>query len=137
MSVHTGEGGSPICQRGGGGTRILPYWGGGTPSFPIGGVPHPAHWWYPHFSQSSAPPSFLTEGTPPSGLDGVRPPPPLRVRRQSSIASTSYFAGGMPLAFTHEDCRVSTDVDKLLDISRQFNSFHIYFDRSTETPQKL
>ena len=31
-------------------------------------------------------------------LDGV--PPPIR---QSSIASTCYPAGGMPLAFTHED----------------------------------
>ena len=36
---------------------------------------------------------------PPPGLDGV--PPPLI--RQSSIASTCYPAGGMPLAFTQED----------------------------------
>ena len=40
-------------------------------------------------------------GTPPwPGLDGLPPPPPFR---QSSIASTSYAAGGMPLAFTQED----------------------------------
>ena len=38
-------------------------------------------------------------GTPP-GLDGVPPPTPIR---QSSIASTCYLAGGMPLAFTQED----------------------------------
>ena len=45
------------------------------------------------------------QGTPPPpGLDGVHPPP----IRQSSIASTCYAAGGMPLAFTQEDFLVSS-----------------------------
>ena len=42
---------------------------------------------------------------PPPGLDGVPPhTPPIR---QSSIASTCYAAGGMPLAFTQEDFLVN------------------------------
>ena len=40
-------------------------------------------------------------GYPQPGLDGV---PPNQVWiRQSSIASTCYAAGGVPLAFTQED----------------------------------
>ena len=64
------------------------------------------------------PPSFLMEGTgqenlsvrtgwstpPPSGLDGGNPSPP---RRQSSIASTYYAAGSMPLGCMQEDFLVS------------------------------
>ena len=55
-------------------------------------------------------------GTPHPGLDGVPPGPDLQdwmgyppppARRQSSIASTSYAAGGMPLAFTQEDFLVN------------------------------
>ena len=38
-------------------------------------------------------------GYPPPGLDGV-PPPPIK---QSSIVSTCYVAGGVPLAFTQKD----------------------------------
>ena len=38
-------------------------------------------------------------GYPQPGLDGV-PPTPIR---QSSIASTCYPAGGMPLTFTQKD----------------------------------
>ena len=58
--------------------------GGGTPTQVwMGGVP---------------------QGTPWPCLDGgdggYTPPPPIR---QSSIASTCYAAGGMPLAFTQED----------------------------------
>ena len=56
---------------------------------------------------------FLGWGVPWPGLDGgeypsqiwmlggtLGTPPPIR---QSSIASTCYVAGGMPLAFTQED----------------------------------
>ena len=57
------------------------------------------------------------EYPPPSGLDEVPPfrtgwgTPPIQdwigtlspIRRQSSVASTCYAAGGMPLAFTQED----------------------------------
>ena len=59
-------------------------WGGGT---------HPADRGYPH-------PRSVWMGVPPSRLDGVPPPP---VRRQISIASTCYAAGGVPLVFTQED----------------------------------
>ena len=76
-------------------------WGGGTPGQDRGG------WgvWtggYPHVKVRTG------WGTPPSGLDGVTPPsrtrwgtPPL-VERQSSIASTCYAAGSMPLALTQD-----------------------------------
>ena len=51
----------------------------------------------------------LDGSTPCPGLDGIPPsrsgwgtaPPP--IRRQSSIVSTYYMAGGMPLAFMRED----------------------------------
>ena len=43
----------------------------------------------------------------PAGLDGVPPCPGLDrvppIRRQSSLASTCYVEGGMPLTFTQED----------------------------------
>ena len=55
-------------------------------------------------------------GVPPCpGLDGVPHPP---VRRQSSIASTYYVAGGMPLAFTQEDFLVKLS----LFVDSPFNS---------------
>ena len=45
-------------------------------------------------------------GIPPRpGLDDRGTPPPIR---QSSIASTCYAAGGVPLAFTQEDFLVLT-----------------------------
>ena len=55
-------------------------------------------------------------GYPPPGLDGVPPlsrtgwGTPSPIGRQSSIASTCYTAGGMPLAFTQEDFLVMSDL---------------------------
>ena len=56
-----------------------------------GGVPHPRSGWC-------------------GGVPGVPPLP----TRQSSIASTFYAAGGVPLAFTQEDFLVN-DNDKVSD----------------------
>ena len=92
-------------------------WQGGTPSS-WNGVPHPrSRWGYP-----GVPPDRTGWGTPATqdwmrsppgldvvplfhpGLDVVTPPPPIRL---SSIASTCYVAGGIPLAFKQEDFLVS------------------------------
>ena len=87
------------------------------------GVPHPrSRQGVPHPADRGTPSQVQVEGvswvTPRSrpgmgylhlGLDGVPFPIqgwmgyPSPVRRQSSIASTCYMAGGMPLAFTQED----------------------------------
>ena len=67
----------------GGGVAILP--NGGTPSFQTGGVS----------------PSQVRKAGVPLNWMGVTPPLP--THRDSSIASTCYAAGGMPLAFTQED----------------------------------
>ena len=68
--------------------------GGGYPIPGEGGTP--SSWWgYPIPGPGGG------EVPPWPGLDGVRP------IRQSSIASTSYAACGMPLAFTQEDFLVS------------------------------
>ena len=91
-----------------GGTWLTP-----PTSRPGRGTPHP-EMGYP-------PPSRHDQGTPlhpgiryPPTCNGIShppppPPPPSRhdrdtpPSRQSSIASTCYAAGGMPLAFTQED----------------------------------
>ena len=61
------------------------------------------------------PPAQTWEGGTPPHLDLGRgypcPPPP--IRRQSSIASTCYPVGGMPLAFTQEDFLVSLKDNKV------------------------
>ena len=78
---------------GGGGVTMSQVW--------VGGVPHPRS----GRGIPGIPPGqvWMVGGgggtLPPPGLDGV-PPPPIR---QSSIASTCYVAGSMPLAFTQED----------------------------------
>ena len=94
--------------------------GHGTPSPPWDGVPPIIKTWlgYPppwDGLPPPPPPSRLNQGTPhhqdlarvPSAWDGVPPTPDVGwgtpPTRQSSIASTCYAAGGMPLAFTHED----------------------------------
>ena len=80
-----------------------------TPSqVQAGGVPHPAgRYPIPGRGGGRHPISGLEGGTPPiqdwmgyshPGLDGVHPSPP--PSGDSSIASTCYAAGGMPLAFT-------------------------------------
>ena len=107
---------------------------GGTPSqvWMVGGyLPTRSRWWgVPH------PRSACWGGTPPTrsgcwgippwpGLDGglvwmvggtwgTPPPPPMR---QSSITSTCYAAGGMPLAFTQEDFLVSIVYNETKDAS--------------------
>ena len=63
--------------------------GGGLP-------PHPRSRW----GGGSTPSQVQTGGTPVQDWMGY---PPLSIRRQISIASTCYAAGGIPLAFTQED----------------------------------
>ena len=67
-------------------------WMGYPPQW-LDGIPHPHHDWmgYP------PPPTMTGWGTPPP------PPPPPPWFDPTSIASTCYTAGGMPLAFTQED----------------------------------
>ena len=85
-----GGGGVP-CPRSG-------WWGGGGYPIPVvGGTPRPG--------LDRVPPGQVWmdgEGgaVPHPCGGGGTPPPPIR---QSSIASTCYTAGGMPLAFTQED----------------------------------
>ena len=114
QSVHTCGWVSPSCRWGGG--TLFPVQDRGYPIARSGweGVPHSKTGW-------GTPLPKTGWGTPLSGLDGVPcqarwvTPPliqdwmgyPLPVRRQSSIASTCYAAGGMPLAFTQEDFLVS------------------------------
>ena len=79
---------------------------------PFHGVPHlhpiilplvPCPFWgYPS-------PRWGDWGTPQPGQDGVPPPPP--PPGQNSRTRTCYAAGGMPLAFTQEDCLVSFFTD--------------------------
>ena len=96
-----------ICLHLPGGYPILPTEGypipgpdRGTPSHTCtGGYLHPRHGWVPQ----GTPHPDLGWGNPPLPTwtwDGVTPP---SVRRQISIATTCYAAGGMPLAFTQED----------------------------------
>ena len=70
----------------------------GYPPTPWDGVPPQPGMGYPPIKTwLGYPPPW--DGVPPPTWDGVPPLPP----RQSSIASTCYAAGGMPLAFTQED----------------------------------
>ena len=71
------------------------------------GTPHPdlgLDTPHPRLDAVSSPPPHQDLGldTPHPRLDGVPPSPP-PTRRQSSIASTCYVAGGMYPAFTKED----------------------------------
>ena len=96
----------------------MPGLDGGVPDARSGGgIPHPGSGWgvpHPRSGRGGGctPSQVWTGGTPSQvwmggylgyppqpGLDGVPSPP----HRQSSIASTCYAAGGMPLAFTQED----------------------------------
>ena len=64
-------------------------------------TPHPAWTWEgstPWTWEGGSPPSRTGWGTPPA------------IRRQSSIASTCYAAGGIPLAFMQEDCLVTDHI---------------------------
>ena len=76
-------------------TWVLPDLGWGTPppSRPSwGNLPHPG---------MGYPPPQTLDGAPPPLWDWVPPTHP--PTRQSSIASTCYAAGSVPLAFTQED----------------------------------
>ena len=77
--------------------------GWGTPCPGLDGVPPPA--------------SRTGCGTPCPRLDGVTPLPTPPRRRQSSIESTCYTAGGMPLAFTQEECLVNFTLKTKKEIS--------------------
>ena len=108
----------PPLRRGGGVTEKgyrPPTWtwksvNGVLPSTPPGsgkGYPPPfkTGWDIPHPRLDGVPIQSKTGS-------GTTPPPP--VRRQSSIVSTRYVAGGMPLAFTQEDFLVWIDNKKIL-----------------------
>ena len=65
------------------------------------------------------PPPDLGWGTPPTIKTWLGyPPPPTHPLDSSSIASTCYAAGGMPLAFTQEDFLV------LFEYSENFGHLH-------------
>ena len=78
-------------------------WGGGYAIRGLdGGVPHPRSGWWgftPHPGLDGVPHWPGLDGVPSHDCNGYAPPP----IRQSSIASTCYAVGGMPLAFTQED----------------------------------
>ena len=89
-------------------------WGYPHPVLAQRGTPARSGWGYSSSGLDRVPPLKLDGGPPPigtgwgypspphpSGLDGGTPP------KDSSKASTSYTAGGMPLAFTQEDFLVS------------------------------
>ena len=85
----------------------VPIGGGGTPARSVWVTPPPPigiGWWYPLQQDRMGYP------TPPSP-----PPPP---RRQSSITSTCYVTGGMPLAFMQEDFLVRYFSSRPLSIPR-------------------
>ena len=90
FTLSTIAGGTPILLMGGGYLSKIRTWG-------ILG--YETGW--------STPPTKTGWGTPHQGLDGVPP----SVRRQISIASTCYLAGGMLLAFTQEDFLVYLQVN--------------------------
>ena len=84
--------------------------GEGYPGYPLARSGYP-----PPRPGIGYPPPRPGIGYPPPWLDGVPPPPQIR---QSSIASTCYAAGGMPLAFTQEDflvfCFFVDDMSRIL-----------------------
>ena len=72
----------------------------------VGGTPARSGWWG-YLGYPPPPQLGLDDGGTPPHQDLARVPPgmgyPPPPTRQSSIASTCYAAGGMPLAFTQED----------------------------------
>ena len=146
VSVQLSGGGVPRPRSEWGGGTPCQVWVGGTPFKVWVGVPccrsgwgipcSRSGWGVPHPRSGQGVP-----GVPPwPGLDGERypgcpwpgldgggyphhqewmgyPPPPPPIR-QSSIASTCYTAGGMPLAFTQEDFLVTNKIGHLLEDCR-------------------
>ena len=97
-----------VCRQGGGVPRSSQRGGGVLPSSQQG-VPHLVDREVPHPAKEGY--SHPANRIPPSELDGYPPSLPLR---HTSIASTCYVAGGMPLAFTQEDFLVYASVYPLL-----------------------
>ena len=103
----SGPGGVPHLRLGGVPhlrSRRIPHLRSGVPNLRLGGTPSQVGG-VPHLRLGG------TWGTPlPRPEMGYPPPPDLRWGifpiAQSSIASTCYTAGGVPLAFTQEDCLV-------------------------------
>ena len=104
----SGEGGYPISGLGRGGTPSQ-VWVGGVPhlspgEYPIsgpGGRGYPMSGGVPHVWRGTpCPGGYNIYGGYPHVWGGTPSPPPIA---QSSIASTCYAAGGVPLAFTQED----------------------------------
>ena len=135
QSVHTcrGEGGWGTWSQVQGG--VPGPRSGGVPSSMYGGVPHPDLVGEVPSPSAGGVPGPMSGSTPPDQVWMEYPPctgtgyPPLDQVwiRQSSIASTCYAAGSVPLAFTQEDFLV---YDKIkLNILRQnlhqtcFNDF--------------
>ena len=114
-------GGYPISGLGGGGYPIPGPGPGGYPVPGPGGYPIPSLGVYP-IPGPQGYPIPGPGGYPIPGLGEVLrvPSPPNQVWiRQSSTASTSYAAGGVPLAFTQEDFLV-------LDIKIFLHEFKIF-----------
>ena len=94
-----GTQGIPPARSGWGSTQSTPHpdLGSGTPHLDLGrGTPY-LRWGPPYLDLGQGTP-HLRWGTPP--LPEMGYPPPIT---QSSIASTCYAVGGVPLAFTQED----------------------------------
>ena len=92
----------PRSQQGGTPSSL---WGRGTPSQVQGWYPGPGGG-YPALSRTrwgNPLPNPRLDGVLPPVQDWMWFPPNPPIRRQSSIASTCYMAGSMPLAFTQED----------------------------------
>ena len=106
---HPRSGGYPIQLMGDTPSKV--WTGGGTLSQIWMGIPYSrSRWGTPHLGWGTIhldlgwgtpPPPGPVMGYPPGMYHPPPPPPP--IRKQSSIASTSYVTGGMPLAFTQED----------------------------------
>ena len=96
-----------VCLFTIGGGMPFKVWMGGTPFYVWVGGTHPRYGWGGTPSQvwggtpsqvwMGVPPTMTGWGTPHHDWIGY---PPIR---QSSIVSTCYMVGGMPLAFTQED----------------------------------
>ena len=101
VSSHLG-GGVPQSGLGKGGVLQSGLGRGGTPSqvwvggYPISGLGRGV----PHLWGGTPCPGVLHPRGVPHVRGGTLSPPPIT---QSSIASTCYAAGGVPLAFTQED----------------------------------
>ena len=108
---------STLAGRGGTPSQV---WVGGYPIPGLGGgLPHPrSGWWGGGVPGVPSGQVWMVGGylgySPPARSRWGNLPPPIR---QSSIASTCYTAGGMPLAFMQEDFLVFCVVKEILSLS--------------------